>query len=251
MSLIEYTLDETGVATITFNRDEKRNAINKEMAEQILVRLEQGEQDSRVVILRANPGVTVWCAGHDLAELDPQALHENPTLDIVDKIQTMPVPAVAMVEGAVYGGGLLILLSADIVIAAKNAKAAITSNKLGIPLAPELYAFWLRVMGLHKVKELLFTGTAISAEDAYHAGLYNHVVDNDQLDRLTHEIAAKIIECSADGLANAKYQLNLIAMQAALTESERKGIAERNLEILNSPATKERISALLAAVRKE
>jgi len=215
MSVINYAVDETGVATMTLNRDDKRNAINREMAEQILQRLEQAEADGmRVVILRANAGVQVWCAGHDLAELDVEDLHaENPTLEVARKIQSVPFPVIAMVEGRVYAGGLILLLSADLVIAAENADVAITSNKLGIPLSLDLHAYWLRVMRLHKAKELLFTAGSISASDACHAGLYNHVVALEQLERVTTQIAERIIKCSPTAIASTKHQLNLIARQ--------------------------------------
>ena len=136
-------------------------------------------------------------------------------------------------------------------MATRNANVAITSNKLGIPLPTELYAFWLRVMGLHKMKELLFTARPLSADDAYHAGLYNHVVEPDRLEDVTRDFARRIVECAPQGLANAKFQLNLIALQSAMNEADRAGIEERNLEILNSPATKERILELLAAVQKK
>ncbi len=249
--MIKYAVDDNGIATITLDRDDKRNAINKEMAEQILRGLQQAEEcKARVVVLRANRNVNVWCAGHDLTELDPQALQTgNPTLEIVAKMQSSPLPVLAMVEGSVYAGGLLIVLSADIVIAARNARAAITSNKLGIPLEPELYAYWLRVMGIHKVKELLFTAATISAEDAYHAGMYNHVVEPDHLEQFTETITRNILQCIPEGVANVKYQLNLIAQQSSLTDQDRSDIRHRNAELLNSPHTREHIEKHLASLR--
>ena len=249
---IKYEVDENAIATITLNRDEKRNALSNAMAKEILRGLDRAEQEhARVVVIRANAGANVWCAGHDLNELDPKALAaENATLEVCRKIQSTPLPVIAMVEGSVHAGGLIILLCADIVIAARNAHVAITANKLGIPLPPEFYAFWLRVMGLHKAKELLFTASSISPEDAYHAGLYNHVVDNYQLERATNQIARKILDCNAESVANTKFQLNLIASQASLTEEESSGIQTRNAELLDSPRTQARITALLASLRR-
>ncbi len=250
--MIKYSVDETGIATITFDREQKRNAINEEMAGQIPERLEQAEEDaSRVVILRANPGVTVWCAGHDLAELDVTDLHTgNPTIEIAAKIRSVPYAVIAMVEGSVHGGGLLLLLSADIAIAAANAEVAITSNKLGLPLSLDLHAYWLRTMGIHKAKELLFTAATISAKDAYHAGLYNHVVDPSRLEQTTTEIAQKIVACSPIAVANTKYQLNLLAQQAGLSDGEQADIEERCSGILNSEDTKKRISTLLSSLHR-
>ena len=250
--MINYAADERGIATITFHRGEKRNAINQQMAAQILERLGQAEGDgSRVVILRANAGAKVWCAGHDLAELDVANLHaENPTLEVARKIQSVPFPVIAMVEGSVYAGGMILLLSADIVIAADSAEVAITSNKLGIPLAPDLYAYWLRVMGLHKAKELLFTAATISARDAYHAGLYNHVVPLEQLEQVTQEVARRILECSPDAIAHTKYQLNLLACQTAISDEELADIATRSRKILLGQDTRDRISNLLSSLRR-
>jgi enoyl-CoA hydratase/carnithine racemase len=89
------------------------------------------------------------------------------------------------------------------------------------------------------------------ADDACRAGLYNHIVANDRLEEVTQEIAGRIITCSPDGIGNAKYQLNLLAMQSALTETDQASIRQRNRELLDSPATRQRIAALLASVRKE
>lgn len=103
--MINYAINEQRIATIRLNRDEKRNALNQEMAELVLAGLVQAERDqARAVILRANSGVKVWCAGHDLAELDLRNLHaENPTLEVARRIQSVPFPVIAMVEGNVYG----------------------------------------------------------------------------------------------------------------------------------------------------
>ncbi len=249
--MIKSAINDQGIATITFNRDDKRNAINEEMADQILHRLEQAEQDgTRVVILRANPGVSVWCAGHDLTELEVEDLHaENPTLKLSRKIQSVPYPVIGMVEGSVRGGGTILLLCAEIVIAAENANVAIASNKLGIPLSPELHTFWLHVMGMHKTKELLFTAGTITAGDAYHANLYNHVVQQHQPEGFTLEIAKKVTECSAQAIANTKLQLNSIAQTACLNDQIRAGFSDDCTEILSSNDTRARIAALLTLLR--
>ncbi len=252
--MINYYLDDQSrIVSLTMDRDQKRNAFNRELAEQLISALQRAEDgEARVVVLRAKPGARVWCAGHDLNELDPQNLHaENPTLRVVERIQSTPLPVIAMVEGAVFAGGLLLLLSADIVVAAENADIAITSAKLGVPLSPDLYAMWLGVMGIHQAKELLFTAAPISAADAHHAGLYNHLVSCEQLEQTTFGLAQRITENSPAVIANAKHQLNQIARQLCLGDSEREQIDRWNAEILNSRETRDRIAAILAAVRKE
>ena len=247
---IQYDMDDRGLATITLNRDEKRNAISLEMAEALLNAFERAHQDhGRLIVVRANSGVQVWCAGHDLRELDPERLDaSNPMLRVFEAIQSIPLPVIAMVEGRVYAAGLILLLCADIVIAADNAYIAITSNRIGIPLAPEIYSVWLRVMGIHKAKELLFTASEVSPEDAYAAGLYNHVVQPAQLQQKTLDVAQRILECAPEALANAKFQLNLLARQTGLSAESQAEILARNSQLLGSPAVRARISALLESL---
>lgn len=253
MASVEYSIDQRAVATITLNRDEKRNALSIEMGARLLASFEQAEREgARVVVLRANPDVSVWCAGHDLAELEPNNLLENnTTLKVCRHMQAMPIPVVAMVEGSVYAAGMLLLVYSDIVVASQNAKVAITSKKLGIPLPAELYAYWLRVMGLHKAKEMLFTAATLSAEDAYVAGLYNHVVHVAELESTTEKLVERILECSPAGVANAKWQLNALSAETSLDDDQLAEFQQRNEQLLASPDVRERIARLFGSLRSE
>ncbi|MBW7882214.1 MAG: enoyl-CoA hydratase/isomerase family protein, partial [Caldilineaceae bacterium] len=207
------------IATITFDRDDKLNAFNSAMTAEVNSHMDNAlAAGARVIVLRANPGARVWCAGRDLAELrpgvDPEA---DPMVQLFAKITELPVPVLNMVEGAVYGGGLMLNMVSDIVIAANTATVAMTANKLGIPLPTETYAYWLRVMGIHKVKELLFTAGSITAHDAHVAGIFNHIVARDELETRTYDVIARqILACSREGIANAKLQLNLLARRYTL-----------------------------------
>ncbi|MCA9266245.1 MAG: enoyl-CoA hydratase/isomerase family protein [Planctomycetales bacterium] len=251
MEHVNYSLDAHGVATITLNRDEKRNALTHAMSEALLQFVDRAAADGgRVVVLRANRGVNVWCAGHDLSELDPRTLYTaNPTLDVFRKVQSSPLPVIAMVEGRVFAAGLLLVLCADIVLATPDAEIAISSNRMGIPLTPDLYAFWLRVMGLHRVKELLFTAAPLSAQDALQAGLYNHVVQPHELEQRTAQMIDQILANSPEGIANTKFQLNLIAQQTGLTADVLTQIAAQSEKLLHTPDVQRRIADLLQSLR--
>jgi methylmalonyl-CoA decarboxylase len=225
------------------------------MSKAVLEGLAQAERDqARVVILRANPGASVWCSGHDLGELDASTLDPdappNPLFEVFDKIARTPLPVLAMVEGNVYAGGLLMLLCCDIVIAADGTQVAMTVNKMGLPFPPEIYTYWLRVMGLHKTKELLFTAATITAEDARCAGLFNHVVDRGQLEERTAQMVSRILTCSPEGLANTKLQLNLIAQRAALTDEDRNVIQQHSRDVLARGDLQQRIDGLVTSLNR-
>lgn len=250
MSLARLELNDA-VAIITFDRDDKLNAFNLEMTAEVNRQIDNAmEAGARAIVLRANPGVRVWCAGRDLSELRPGAdPAEDPMLKLFDKITETTVPVINMVEGAVYGGGLMLVMVSDIVIASTTATVAMTANKLGIPLPTETYAYWLRVMGIHKVKELLFTAGNLSAQDAYIAGIFNHVVEPDDLEPYTlNVITRRILDCSPDGIANAKHQLNLLARRFVLTDADRAAIEEHRRALLDGNDFRTRLARLLAQV---
>lgn len=245
-----------GIATITMDRDEKRNAFNAPMTAEVFSRIDQAEKAcARIVILRANPGVKIWCAGHDLTELASGAdfdFAKDPMEKLLERIQSLPIPFISMVEGAVYAGGLLLTLVSDIAIAADNATLAMTANKMGVPFPTGIYAYWLRVCGIHKAKELLFTAEPISAQDAYASGLFNHVVPLNELESFTYErIARPIAECSKEGVADSKLQLNLLAERAYLMSDDEKAIEADRLRLVNDPDFKRRVANLLARIHKK
>lgn len=245
---------ENGIAVITFDRDDKLNAFNIAMTAEVNDHIDAAiASGARVIVLRANPGVRVWCAGRDLAELRPGAdPADDPMLKLFEKITEAPIPVINMVEGAVYGGGLMLVMVADIVIAATTATVAMTANRLGIPLPTETYAYWLRVMGIHKVKELLFTAGNLSAQDAHVAGIFNHVVEPDDLENYTLQvIARRILDCSAEGIANAKHQLNLLARRYVLTDADRTAIEEHRRALLDGADFRTRLARLLEQVGRK
>jgi methylmalonyl-CoA decarboxylase len=242
---------QDAIAIITFDRDDKLNAFNTAMTIEVNDHIDKALADgARVIVLRANPGVRVWCAGRDLSELRPgDDPGDDPMLKLFEKIGEAPAPVINMVEGAVYGGGLMLNMVSDIVIASTTATVAMTANKLGIPLPTETYAYWLRVMGLHKIKELLFTAGNISAYDAYIAGIFNHVVEPDDLETYTLTvIVRRILECSAEGIANAKHQLTRLAQRYTLTEADRCAIDEQRRALLDGEDYRARLDWLLAQV---
>lgn len=240
---------ENSIATITFNRDDKRNAFNHAMSREILGHFDAAERERcRVIILRANPGAGVWCSGHDLTDLRPGEdpyRSGNPMIELFSRIQKVPMPVMTMVEGSVYAGGLLLNMVADIAMASVTAEVAMTANRIGIPFIPEIYAYWLKVTGLHKTKELFFTAAPIPAREACAAGIFNHVVEVENLERLTLELAGKILQCSAEAVANSKYQLNLLAARIYLSKEELKDVERGRREMLQSPETRKRLMLLI------
>jgi methylmalonyl-CoA decarboxylase len=247
MTFTRFRIDDA-IATITFDRDAKRNAFSHAMSEEVLARLDEAQAGgARVVILRANPGVRAWCAGHDLGDLradsDPTR-SGDPMLRLFDRVREIPLPVIALVEGSVYAGGLVLVVVCDLAVAAEGATVAMTANRLGIPFTPEMYAYFLRVLGLHKTKELFFTAEPISAEDARTAGIFNHVVPADTITEFTDDLARKMLRCSPAALADTKSQLDRLADQTALPPDDLAAIEAGRRALLERAELRERLDEL-------
>jgi len=224
------------VATVTFDRDEKRNAFHHAMAEEVLARIDTAEREgARVIVLRANPGARVWCAGHDLGDLRPDSdptRSGDPMLRLFDRVLDTPLPVITVVEGAVYAGGLILNVVADLALATPEATVTMTANRLGIPFTPEMYAYWISVLGMHRVKELFLTAAPMPAEEAKAAGLFNRVVSRDRLDATLEAWIEPMLACSPQGLADTKAQLNLLARRHALMPEDETAIEDGRRRLL-------------------
>ena len=137
MSIVLTHLEDS-VGTITMNNPKKLNALSAPLIDGIMQGLKEfREQKARVVVLRAQDGVKVWSAGHDVTELpltrrDPLGWND-PLRVVIREIETMPMPVIAMIEGGVWGGACEMTFACDMVVATKDATFAVTPAKLGVP----------------------------------------------------------------------------------------------------------------------
>lgn len=154
----------------------------------------------RVVILRAAPGVAVFSAGHDVHELptngrDPLT-YNDPLRQVVREIELCPVPVVAMVEGSVWGGACELVLGCDLIVAASDTTFALTPAKLGVPYNIQGALNFMKVAGIHLLKEMLFTADPIPASRLEAYGVVNHVISRENLESFTVGMARRIAQNS-------------------------------------------------------
>lgn len=203
------------MATITFNNDAKRNCLSQALIEETLSALDACERDAaRVVILRAAPGASVWSAGHDVRELpldghDPLA-YNIPLENLLRRVQDLPTPVIAMIEGSVWGGACDLAFTCDLIVGTDSTSFAMTPATLGVPYNTSGLAHFIGVIGLHKVKELFFTAQPILAEEALRLGILNHLVPRDSLEAFTYQLARKICRNSPLAIRVTKQQLRLL-----------------------------------------
>jgi enoyl-CoA hydratase len=198
---LQITLPATHILQITLNRPTVRNAINSVMMRELYElwhSLLQDYGDLRCVIL-TGAGDKAFCAGADLKErqnLD-LATWRQQHIALEQAMLTMidcPLPIIAAINGAAFGGGLELALAADFIYAAPSATFAQSEVKLGIMPGAMGTQQLSRAVGLRRAKELSFTGQAFNAEQAYAWGLVNHIIPTEQLLTAVLIIAQHIAE---------------------------------------------------------
>ncbi len=185
------------IGTATINDPHKANCLSSTVLHGILRAFEEFEQQNvRVVIIRAYPGAKIWSAGHDLREINPDGTdplpYEEPFERVLRRIVEFPVPVVGMIEGSVWGGACDLAMTCDILVGTPAATFAITPAKLGIAYNTAGLNHFIGVLPNHIIREMLFTGNPISAQDAYRLGLLNHLVEADKLEETTLDICRTI-----------------------------------------------------------
>ena len=199
---------QDGVALITLDHPERRNALSRALLEALKERLDRAARDAavRAVILRANG--PVFSAGHDLRELigstegDAQALFGLCT-DVMETIRLLPKPVIAQVHALATAAGCQLVATCDLMVASCEATFATPGVKIGLFCTTPGVAV-SRAVGTKKAMEMLLTGAPITAEEAERAGLVNRVVPPDRLGSETMALARQIIAASGYTLGVGK-----------------------------------------------
>ena len=179
---------EQRVLLVTLNRPDQRNALNTQMGLDMLELfggLYVDQEDIRCIVL-TGAGSKAFCAGGDLKQRNnmtdeswqhQHAIFEKKTLAMMD----CPIPILAAVNGAAYGGGLEMALSADFIYAARSARFAQTETRLGIMPGAGGTQNLPRACGVRRAKEIIFTAEPFTAEQASEWGIVNKVCEDELL----------------------------------------------------------------------
>ncbi len=205
---------EEGIAIVTINRPEKLNAMNLDVIKELKSVLESIENDDEVrCIILTGAGEKAFSAGADIEymskisplEAEAYAITGHATMD---KIEDLNKPVIAAVNGYALGGGCELALACDIRIGSKNAVLGQPEVTLGIPPGWGGTQRLMRIVGVAKAKELVFTGKRINADEAYSIGLLNKVVELPDLMKEAKNMAKEIAKNSSIAVRVSKLLLN-------------------------------------------
>ena len=191
---------KNAVATIIMNRPQVLNVLDKETLEELTKAVDELENDPAVHVAILTGKEKAFIAGADIKQmqgLNTLQAKEFATLGhrLLQNIENSRLPFIAAINGYTLGGGCELMMACDIILASANAKIGQPEINLGIPPGFGGTQRLPRHVGKIKAKELLLTGDSLDAQEAWHIGLINKVVDHDKLmeeaDKLAQKIAAK------------------------------------------------------------
>jgi 2-(1,2-epoxy-1,2-dihydrophenyl)acetyl-CoA isomerase len=209
-----------GVARVTMNRADKLNSFTRQMHADLRTVLERVETDPQVRVLVLSGAGRGFCAGQDLADLsfEPgnmtdlgQLIHENFN-PLVRRLQALPKPVVARVQGIAAGAGANLALACDLVVAGRS--ASFLQAFVNIGLLPDSGGTWLlpRAVGSARALGLAMLGDKLPAEQAQQWGMIWKCVDDDRLDAEVDGLAAKLARMPTAAIGAIK-----LAIRAAST----------------------------------
>ena len=208
---------EEPLCIITIDNPEKRNSLTPECLSQIIRTFDEFAQDEtiRVVILRGKGDVS-FSAGADITEMpgevedDSMGIHDDVVLAL-EAIQGYAYPVIAMLNGYALGAGCMLAMACDIRIAAPHVKMGIPACRMGLVSDYRIYRRFLTVLGYSAALELFVTGRFYDSARCLDVGLVNYVVDSDQLESFTHDLAGEIMKCAPLALKGSKYILKCLS----------------------------------------
>jgi len=192
---------EDSLAIVTLNRPERRNALSLELMLDLIAALDEigRSRELRAVILAA--AGKVFSSGHDLGQMTGRDINDYRRIfdvctELMQKIQSIPQPVIAQVQGIATAAGCQLVAACDLAIAAEEAKFATPGVKIGLFCTTPMVAL-TRAIGRKRAMQMLLTGEFVDAATAADWGLVNQVVAATELPDATRRMAQKVVEASS------------------------------------------------------
>ena len=212
---IRYEKSPEGIAKITINRPEVRNAFRPRTVQELERAFSDARDDAEIgVVILTGEGKEAFCAGGDQrvrghgGYVGQDGIARLNVLDLQRQIRTLPKPVVAMVAGYAIGGGHVLHMMCDLTIAADNARFGQTGPKVGSFDGGYGAAYMARIVGQKKAREIWFLCRQYDAQEALDMGLVNAVVPYEELEATTVQWCREMLENSPIALRCLKAALN-------------------------------------------
>lgn len=212
--------DAGEVRTVTMAHQARRNALGVALLGELLPAIEGAA--CRALILRAEPGVSTWSAGHDVDDLptdgtDPLAW-TSPVEHLVRAVRGAAFPVIAAVEGGAWGAACNLAFACDVIVATRTAQFAITPAKLGVPYHSEGVAQFLAAVPAPVARAMFFTAEPVAADSPQLSGTVHALVHtSEELTERSEEVARRIASLAPLSIRAIKAEINALTDARLLT----------------------------------
>ncbi len=229
-----------GVATLTMNRPDARNALSPDIMEGLLTALPRLAADPAVRVVVLTGAGRAFCSGGDVKgfakraaaaggeaggtagasvmSFDHRVNDLRARMEVSRWLHEMPKPTLAVIPGAAAGAGLSLALACDMRIASEDAKLTTAFSKVGLSGDFGGSYFLNHLVGAAKARELYFTGQVLRADEAIKLGMVNRVVPYDQLAKAAHDYALELAALPTIAVGYMKKNLN-VALRGTLSDT--------------------------------
>ncbi len=226
------------VATLVFNRPEKRNAISLDMWTALPGVLQELASDSetRVLVIRG-AGEEAFASGADISEFErvrsgvSAARNYSRVAEAADRaLAAFPRPTIAMIHGVCVGGGLELALACDLRFASRTARFGITAARLGIIYGFSSTRRLASIVGPSHARDILFSGRLVGIDEARAMGLVNGVCEPETLEGQTYEYADRLAQQAPLSQRGAKLMLQHLLGEGEMTDTDLAAFVEQAYE---------------------
>ena len=199
---------EGSIAIVTLNRPERRNALSLDLMRDLLASLDRTGRDPAVRAIILAAAGKVFCSGHDLSEMTGRTIVDYREIfdvcsELMQKIQAIPQPVIAEVQGIATAAGCQLVASCDLAVASEDAAFATPGVKIGLFCTTPMVAL-TRAIGRKRALQMLLTGELVPARTAAEWGLINESVPAPELRATALRLAQKCAEASSLTVALGK-----------------------------------------------
>lgn len=242
---------EKDLAILTFNRPDKRNAMNGEMLTEISAALDEMKEDKNVSVVIINGNGKHFCAGADISWMktvgtfssDENQRDAEVLASLLHQIYEFPKPTIALAHGAVLGGGMGIVSVCDIALAAKNSSYGFPEVKIGI--APSTISpYVIAAIGARAAHYYFLTGVRFDAQEAHRIGLIHQLTEDTALYQTGHALAQTLLQNGPKALIAIKQLIHRVANEK-ITPELGKMTAQHLASLRMSPEAQEGLKAFL------
>jgi enoyl-CoA hydratase/carnithine racemase len=238
------------VARLTISRPTARNALDQEVLDGIADAVPNLDREIEVRCVLITGSGKAFSAGYDIAaiteetfERDAEALVAHPYHPALDAVAEHPWPVIAAINGPALGGGLELTLACDLRICARGAQLGMPPAKLGLIYGHTGLQRFIDTIGVARTKELFLTGRNLDAERAEGIGLVHQVVDDDELERASVELAAEVAANAPLSMKGNKRAIDMLNSYPRLTAEQERELVELRRSCFASEDFREGIKA--------